>query len=409
MKRSVICISVVLLLMASIPGFAKSSECEECHVKLSPKLVQDFNRGKMAETLTCKACHGSSHKGMDDVDKAKLPTIATCQVCHSDQAEQYLAGKHAKGLLAIDALPFTHGQPQAYIAGQKGCGGCHTLGLVDASSRETENRKYYKYGMDCQNCHTRHAFSVKEAREPEACMTCHEGFDHAQWEMWSSSKHGVAYLMDRETHRGPKCQDCHMPGGDHRVRTAVGFLGLDLTTKDPEMQQYQTVILKGLGVLDDKGQYTPLLDVVKAGDMVRLDKADFDAERKRITDQCRTCHGSNFVDANLKNADLMLKEVNRVFAQAIEIVAGLRRDGIIKVKDGEGVYPQLLKFYEVDSKVEQVLYEMFMDHRMKAFQATYHMNPDYATWYGYAKMRKDLTEIKELAANMRQAAKAKQG
>lgn len=102
----------------------------------------------------------------------------------------------------------------------------------------------------------------------------------------------------------------------------------------------------------------------------------------------------------------MLKEVNRVFAEAIEIVAGLRRDGIIKVKDGEGVYPQLLKFYEVDSKVEQVLYEMFMDHRMKAFQATYHMNPDFATWYGYAKMKKDLTEIKELAANMRQAAKA---
>ena len=51
--------------------------------------------------------------------------------------------------------------------------------------------------------------------------------------------------------------------------------------------------------------------------------------------------------------------------------------------------------------MEQVLYEMFMDHRMKAFQATYHMNPDYATWYGYAKMKKDLVEIKELAQQMR--------
>jgi len=401
MRKILAVVASLYLLLAATPSWAKSSDCEDCHKKMTPKLVEDFNRGKMAETMTCKTCHGSSHKGVDDVDKAKLPTVATCQMCHSEQAEQYLAGKHAKGLLAIDALPFTHGQPQPYIAGQKGCGGCHTLGLVDAEARKTEDRKYYKYGMDCQNCHTRHAFSVAEAREPEACMTCHEGFDHPQWEMWSSSKHGVAYLLDREAHRGPKCQDCHMPGGDHRVRTAVGFLGLNLTTDDPEMKEYQTTILKGLGVLNEQGEFTALLDVVKAGDMVRLDKADFDAERKRITDQCEQCHGKNFVDENIKNADLMLKEANRVFAEAIEIVADLRRDGIIEVREGEGVYPQLLNFYEVDTTVEQLLYEMFMDHRMKAFQATYHINPDYATWYGYAKLKKDLTEIKELAQQMR--------
>lgn len=38
---------------------------------------------------------------------------------------------------------------------------------------------------------------------------------------------------------------------------------------------------------------------------------------------------------------------------------------------------------------------------MKAFQANFHMNPDYSTWYGYAKMVKDLVEIKELAKEMR--------
>ena len=393
----------VLALVAAAPAGAVGSKCEECHAKITPMLVKDFNRGKMAETMTCADCHGEEHTGMDDADKATLPTIATCQQCHEEQAGQYLEGKHAKGLLAIEALPFTHGQPDPYVAGQKGCGGCHTLGLVDQAARETESRKYYRYGMDCQNCHTRHAFSVKEAREPEACQTCHMGFDHPQWEMWSSSKHGVAYLMDREAHRGPKCQDCHMPGGDHRVRTAVGFLGLDLTTQDPEMQKYQASILKGLGVLDEKGEFTALLDVVKAGDMVRLDKADFDAERKRITGQCLKCHGANFVKANIANADLMLKEINRIFAEAIEIVAGLRRDGLIEVEEGEGVYPQLLQFYEVDTHVEQILYEMFMDHRMKAFQATYHMNPDYATWYGYAKMKKDLAEIKEIDAELRAA------
>ena len=407
MRKYIVVLVLVALVLAVTPLQAKTSECEECHVKITPGLVKDFNRGVMSKTLTCKACHGSSHQGNDDVDKAKLPTIATCQMCHDEQAEQYLAGKHAKGELAIKVLPFTHGQPQPYIAGQKGCNGCHTMGLVDAKSRDTEWRKYYKYGMDCQNCHTRHAFSKAEAAEPEACMTCHEGFDHPQWEMWSSSKHGVTYLLDREAHRGPKCQDCHMPGGDHRVRTAVGFLGLDLTSQDPEMQQYQAVILKGLGVLDADGNPTALMDVVKAGDLARLDAETFQAERKRITDTCKQCHSANFVNENIKNADLQLKEVNKVFADAIEIVAGLRRDGYIKVKEGEGVYPQLLQFYEVDTEIEQILYEMFMDHRMKAFQATYHINPDYATWYGYAKMKKDLVEIRELDHAMRAGHPAK--
>ncbi len=42
-----------------------------------------------------------------------------------------------------------------------------------------------------------------------------------------------------------------------------------------------------------------------------------------------------------------------------------------------------------------------MDHRMKTFQAAFHINPDFTTWYGYAKMKKDLVEIKELAAQMK--------
>jgi hypothetical protein len=60
-----------------------------------------------------------------------------------------------------------------------------------------------------------------------------------------------------------------------------------------------------------------------------------------------------------------------------------------------------LAFYDVDTKIEQTLYEMFMDHRMKTFQGAFHLNYDYSTWYGYAKMKKDLTEIREMAQDMR--------
>jgi len=44
---------------------------------------------------------------------------------------------------------------------------------------------------------------------------------------------------------------------------------------------------------------------------------------------------------------------------------------------------------------------MFMDYRMKTFQGAFHINPDYTTWYGYAKMRQALAEIKELDGQMR--------
>ncbi len=105
----------------------------------------------------------------------------------------------------------------------------------------------------------------------------------------------------------------------------------------------------------------------------------------------------------------MLKEADKVFAEAINIVAGLRRDGIIEVEEGEGVYPQLLSFYEVETTVEQHLYDMFMDYRMKTFQGAFHINPDYTTWYGYAKMKQALAEIKELDHQMRKAAAADAG
>src|SRR3546814_6383383 len=34
----------------------------------------------------------------------------------------------------------------------------------------------------CDNCHTRHQFSVVEARKPQACATCHNGVDHNEYE-----------------------------------------------------------------------------------------------------------------------------------------------------------------------------------------------------------------------------------
>ncbi|WP_319577937.1 multiheme c-type cytochrome [uncultured Desulfobacter sp.] len=90
--------------------------------------------------------------------------------------------------------------------------------------------KGYRYqNNSCDECHTRHAFSLKEAQNPQACQTCHMGYDHPQWEMWSSSKHGGRYFIKKsgdlpKKAAAPACQTCHLPDGTHENYTAWGFL-----------------------------------------------------------------------------------------------------------------------------------------------------------------------------------------
>jgi hypothetical protein len=158
-------------------------------------------------------------------------------------------------------------------------------------------------------------------------------------------------------------------------------------------------------VLDLDGKPTARLDVVKAGDVARLTKEAFDTERTKMEKVCAQCHGAPFYKQNLKEADAMIKEADKLMAEAIEIVAGLYKDGVIKPQAGKPAYPDLLTFYDSQTPIEQTLYVMFLEHRMRAFQGAFHMNPDYVTWYGYAEMRKDLVEIRHEAEAMRQQAK----
>ena len=44
---------------------------------------------------------------------------------------------------------------------------------------------------------------------------------------------------------------------------------------------------------------------------------------------------------------------------------------------------------------------MHLKHRMRAFQGTFHANPDYALWYGWNEMVMDLHEIKAMAEDLR--------
>jgi hypothetical protein len=114
----------------------------------------------------------------------------------------------------------------------------------------------------------------------------------------------------------------------------------------------------------------------------------------------------NFAKEQLARGDEMIRETDRLLAEAIETIAGLYRDGVIpKPKNYTYAYPDLLTFHDAPTPVEQRLFVMHLEHRMRAFQGTFHGNPDYALWYGWSEMRRDLTEIKSMAEELRSKAK----
>ncbi len=387
-----------------------ADRCVDCHAEETPNIVLDWeNSAHHGEDVDCRDCHKGGHKSASDVDKLRPVTAASCGRCHEERLEQFAAGKHALAWAAVEAMPTTHALPMSLTGGMKGCGGCHKLGLKSDEAVAQLKAEGSKFGhASCDACHTRHTFSVVEAQQPQACQTCHMGFDHPQWEMWSSSKHGVRYLLKQSGVLGddtpaPTCQTCHMVDGDHEVRTAWGFLAVRLPL--PEDEQWaadQVTILQALGVLDPEGNPTPRLDVVKAADVARLTQEDFDRERNKMIGVCSDCHSENFARGELAKADDLIREADHLLAEGIREIAALYEQGILEKPESYSyAFPDLLTFHDAPTEIEQRLFEMHLKHRMRTFQGAFHANPDYALWYGWSEMVRDLQHIREHAKKLR--------
>ncbi len=409
---------VMTVFLASwlVASGASAQECVKCHQKVTPKIVSDWRLSRHSQNeVDCSFCHGDQHSSGQDVSNVQIPTPETCARCHPNRVEQFKAGKHAFAWAAMKAMPTAHWQPMALMEGMKGCGGCHKIGLKTKEEISQLKKEWEGFGVaSCDACHTRHVFSSKEAREPQACQTCHMGFDHPQWEMYSSSKHGVRYLLKQngvlpENVVAPTCQTCHMQEGNHAVRTAWGFLAVRLPM--PEDEQWaadRATILQGLGVLDPQGNPTARLDVVKAADVARLTQQDWQKERDKMVKTCNRCHSVNFAKAELEKGDQMIKEADHLMAEAIRTVADLYQDGIIPKPESYAYpFPDLLTFHDAPTVIEQKLFLMYLKHRMRTFQGTFHANPDYALWYGWSEMQRDLTEIKAMSEDLRRVNQAK--
>jgi hydroxylamine dehydrogenase len=201
--------------------FYKKAKLEEVETNL--RSLGKLGATESLKEVGCIDCHVdiNTKKKADHRADIKMPTSDVCGNCHlQEYAEreserdtilwpknQWPRGRpsHALDYRANVETEIYAGMAQREIA--DGCTMCHT----------NQNK--------CDNCHTRHEFSVANSRKPEACGTCHSGADHNNWEAYNGSQHGLGYQASKDQwnwniqlkdavakggQRFPTCQSCHM-------------------------------------------------------------------------------------------------------------------------------------------------------------------------------------------------------
>ncbi|HZD04698.1 MAG TPA: multiheme c-type cytochrome, partial [Longimicrobiales bacterium] len=253
----------------------------------------------------------------------------------------------------------------------------------------------------CITCHTRHAFSLEEARKPEACHTCHMGPDHPNFEAYMSSKHGSIYgargdawdwteTLADATWETPTCAYCHM-------------LYVDSAGGRSPSHDMSRKIVWGMGVQPASGQ---LEDIVTT--------AENRGKRNEMVKVCMTCHSEVKARGYLRSADAHKLAGDALVVEARGILQDLYDDGLIDPSHGQLAAGLLEgpRFTAIDlpsgfaqhwpaglyfnvSAIEREYFDMFFFSNLKSYKGAFHMSPDYSWWYGYADVLGHLARIRD--------------
>ena len=108
------------------------------------------------------------------------------------------------------------------------------------------------------------------------------------------------------------------------------------------------------------------LEAVKAVDLARLTEEAWSTEREKMIKICKRCRAEKYAREQLSMGDSMMQKADRLMAEAIETVAALYKDGIIKKpEDYPFAYPDFLFFMQTGgsdvnnaSYIDQVLLQI---------------------------------------------------
>ena len=386
--------------------------CIECHRATTPGLFADWAKSRHANAnISCLDCHlvqpGDTDiaKGHDQyysrsdlpygegkykVPIASIVTPKDCSRCHPDEATQYSRSKHANTIEIIWKLdPWLNKGMNSDNERKTGCLNCHgTVIKIDESGNidpgTWPNAGVGRINADgskgaCTSCHTRHRFSVGEARMPEACDQCHLGPDHPQIEIYEESKHGTLYHAYKSEYnfnaaggtwtagvdyRAPTCAACHMSGS-----------GKVLTSHDvTERLSWETQA--PLTVRPENFKPFP-------------SKSDWQTERNKMKAICQQCHGDSWINDFYDGFDKAVEEYNDVYFKPVK-------------KKMDELYEKGLvdKTKYFDEHLELQYYELWHHEGRRARMGAMMMAPDYAWWHGFYEVKNRYNAFMEEADHL---------
>jgi hypothetical protein len=377
-----------------------AKSCIECHADLQPGIVNDWAESRHGHAnVNCLDCHQAS-KADADVSKKHAAFSSTpispivspkdCSRCHPAEAAEYAKSKHANTLELIWKIdPWMNHGLNNEIERATGCYHCHGSIVKIDENGELDGLAWPNVGVgrinpdgskgSCSSCHTRHKFSIAEARKPEACGQCHLGPDHPQIEIYNESKHGAIYHSEGDEFNWDAAPGTWTPGVDYRVPTCsvchMSGVGDVPTTHDvTERLAWET--------------QAPL--TVRPQDFKPWPaKTDWKEERKKMESICLACHSQTWTDGHFEKLDKTIENYNENYYKPAK-----------KMIDDLYEKKLLDKTYNLDEKLEIEMYELWHHEGRRARFGAAMMAPDYAWWHGFYELKKRYmnleTEVEKL-------------
>jgi hydroxylamine dehydrogenase len=398
----------VLAASAQQPNFAKVKEfriersippeaqaCIECHRETTPGIFADWAKSRHANAnITCLDCHlvqpgdrdiaqdHGKYYGRSDLpwgeakykmDIASIVTPKDCSRCHPDEATQYSKSKHANTIEIMWKLdPWLNNGMNSDNERKTGCYNCHgTVIEIDDKGKidpgTWPNAGVGRINLDgskgaCTSCHTRHRFSVAEARMPEACDQCHLGPDHPQIEIYEESKHGTIYHAYKDEYNFDAAGGTWTPGVDYRAPTCAAC-HMSGSGKEPTSHDVTARL--------SWETQAPL--TVRPQDFKPFPSGtDWKAERQKMKNICSACHGDSWINDFYDGFDKAVEEYNEVyFKPAKAKLTELYSKGLL----------DKTRFF--DERLEVEYYELWHHEGRRARMGSMMMAPDYAWWHGF--------------------------
>jgi len=402
------------LAQTQLPAeFSKESlECIACHTKESKAIVEQWGASRHYRAkVGCFECH-QAHPGDKDSYMHHNQRIATivspkdCGKCHEKATKEFSESHHAQAGKILGSLDNvlaevvegsrllkTPGFPKGVSAAAvNGCWQCHGSEVKVLEGGKLDPATWPNTGIgrinpdgsrgSCTACHSRHKFSVAQARNPENCGKCHMGPDHPQIEIYNESKHGIAFRANR--HKMNIDNDKWVVGEDYNAAPTCATCHMSATAKQPVTHDV------GLRISWNNRPAKSVRPEV-ADKKMGLPGANIDwkTRRKNMEDVCVACHAKTYVDAFYVQYDGLINEYHKKFADPGLKLMKLAKPLKSKVKFG--------------SKIDFTWFELWHHEGRRARHAASMMGPDYTHWHGTYEVAKHwyakfLPQLRELVA-----------